>query len=309
MHDWTPADLPSLAGKTFAITGGNSGLGLELAKILVGKGARVVITSRRRDKAEAALSVIRQTVAGAEVDWVQLDLVDPGSIEAAAGELRERCPSLDAIVNNAGVMQTPLIRTDEGFELQMATNHLGHFRLNSRLFEHLEACGSRVVVVSSIAHKYGRLSFRDMMYERRRYDSTAAYMQSKLANLMYAFELERRLRVRGSSVSAIACHPGYAATNLQKAGVGMDGGSWFWRGIYAISDKVMAQSATRGAYPLALAAAEPKAQGGVYYGPRGPLQMRGPVGVSHVARHARDEAIAKRLWEHTESLVGPFFAD
>ena len=306
--NWTPSNLPDLTGKTYAITGGNSGLGLEAAKILTGKGAKVVITSRKEDKARAALAEVRAHSPGADVDFVLLDLTDPASIEQAAAALIEKCPRMDALINNAGVMQPPETRTAEGFELQMATNHLGHFRLNAHLLDHLEASSGRIVPVSSVAHKFGAIAFDDLMFEKS-YDATVAYSQSKLANLMYAFELDRRLKARGSKVMSIPCHPGYAATNLQSAGVGMDGGSKFFKVLYSVTNKVMAQSAERGAYPLVLAAADPGAEAGTYYGPTGMAQARGPVGESFVDKRAKDQAIARQLWEVTEKLVGPFFHD
>lgn len=305
---WTPDQLPDLTGKTYAITGGNGGLGVEAAKILAGKGARVVITSRSAAKAEGALAEIREAVPGADLDFVILDLTDPKSIEAAADALQEKCERLDAVINNGGVMQTPLIRTDEGFELQIATNHLGHFRLNRALLPLLEASGGRVVPISSIAHKSGRIHLDDFNFEKS-YDPSVSYCQSKLANLMYGFELQRRLAARGSKVTAIPCHPGYAATNLQSAGVGMEGGSRLLRWIYSVTNPLLAQSATLGAYPLVLAAADPDAKPGTYYGPTGFYQSRGPVGESYVASQAKDEEMARKLWEKTEELVGPFFAE
>ena len=304
---WTPDALSQLAGKTYAITGGNSGLGLEAAKILAGKGARVVITSRSQAKAEAALDQVRSVAPNADLDHLPLDLADPESVEKAAMELRAKCPQLDALINNAGVMQTPEARTKQGFELQLGTNHLGHFRLNSLLIDHLEACGSRIVAVSSIAHKYGSIVLDDLNFESRAYSPTTAYTQSKLANLLYAFELQRRLAARGSHAVAIACHPGYAATNLQSAGVGMQGGSGLWRRLYGFTNRFMAQSATLGSYPLVLAAAAEDAEPGAYYGPTGFGQNKGPIGKSYVAPRAKDEAVAKALWEQSEELVGPFF--
>ena len=203
-------------------------------------------------------------------------------------------------------MQPPQTRTKEGFELQFATNHLGHFRLNSQLFEHLEKSSARIVSVSSIAHKFGAIHFDDLMGTKK-YDATQWYSQSKLANLLYAFELQRRLQKRASRVTAIACHPGYSATNLQSAGVGQEGGSKFFRVLYKITNAVMAQKAEYGSYPLVLAAADPSAEPGAYYGPTGLGQARGPVGKSYVHPKAMDEDVARRLWEVTESLVGPFF--
>ena len=305
---WTPDQLPSQEGRTYAITGGNSGLGLEAARMFAEKGARVIITTRSKAKAEGAIATLREAVPDADVDYVLLDLSEPETIEPAAEGIREKCPQLDAFINNAGVMQPPLRRTSEGYELQFATNHLGHFRINRALFAHLEASAGRIVPVSSIAHKMGRINLSDLN-SNNGYDTTAAYGQSKLANLMYAFELQRRLTARGSSVTAMAAHPGYAATNLQSAGVGMDGGSWFFKTLYGVTNKVVAQTAEEGAYPLMLAAADPDAKPGAYYGPTGFMQMRGPVGESHVAKHAKDEDMARKLWEGTEDLVGPFFPE
>ena len=304
--NWTPAQLPDLSGKTYVITGGNGGLGLEAAKILASNGGRVVITARSAPRAEEALGVIRAAAPQANVDFVLLDLAEPTSIAAAASALHAKCARIDALINNAGVMQTPELRTSEGFELQMATNHLGHFRLNAQMMDVLEASGGRIVPVSSIAHKNGKIVLDDLQ-SLRGYSATAAYCQSKLANLLYAFELQRRLAARKSRVSAIPCHPGYAATNLQSVGVGMKGGSALFRWLYKLTNAVFAQSAERGAYPLALAAAGPEARPGVYYGPTAMGQSRGPVGESPVASVAMDEVMARQLWEKTEELVGPFF--
>ena len=304
---WTPNELGNLNGRCYAITGGNSGLGLEAAKILCGKGARVVITARSEAKASGAIEAIRSAVPGAETDFVLLDLSDSSSVVRAIEELRARCPKLDAVINNAGVMQTPEVRTAEGWELQLATNHLGHFRLNAGLFPNVEAAGGRIVVVSSIAHKFGKIHLHNLMLDQD-YDPTVAYGQSKLANLMYALELQRRLDARGSAVKSVACHPGYAATNLQSAGVGMDGGSKFFQCLYALTNRFFAQSAEEGAYPLVLAAADPSARGGAYYGPTGLSDARGPVGEATISPRALQEDVATKLWEKTEELVGPFFA-
>jgi len=305
---WTPDSLPGLGGKTFVITGGNSGLGLESMRILAGKGARVVFTSRSQKNADGAIEDIRRTVPGADVEPVILDLASLASIDAGAEQILAKCPRIAALVNNAGARQTAPSGTGERFELQFGTNHLGHFRLDARLFPRVEASAGRIVPVSSIAHKLARIGLEDLFYEKRRYDATDAYGQSKLANLMFGLELDRRLRARESAASSIPCHPGYAATNLQTAGVGMEGGSKFFRAIYAISNRVMAQSADRGAWPLVFAAADPSAKGGAYYGPTGFNQLRGPVGESFMTKAAKDEAVARALWEKSEALVGPFFA-
>jgi NAD(P)-dependent dehydrogenase (short-subunit alcohol dehydrogenase family) len=305
MMNWTPNNLTDLSGKSVFITGGNSGVGLEAAKILCSKGATVVIGARSEAKATAALAQVEAVAPGAKASWVQLDLTDAESTASAAAQVIEDLPQLDALVNNAGVMQTPERQTAEGFELQLATNHLGHFRLARALYEHLAQSQGRIVVVSSIVHHQGRIDLDDLM-QRKNYNPTRTYSQSKLANLMFAFELDRRLKAANSPVVCIPCHPGYSATNLQTAGVGMEGGSRFFRVIYALSNKVMAQSAELGAYPLVLAAADPDAEPGIYYGPTGMGDMWGPVGKSKVAKHARDEQVARQLWEATEALVGPF---
>ncbi|MFO0600723.1 MAG: oxidoreductase [Myxococcaceae bacterium] len=303
---WTPEQLPDLAGKTFVITGGNSGIGFELAKHLTAKKGRVIITTRDEAKGKGALEAIRAAVPGADVDFVVLDLAEPASVSAGVAALRAKCTRIDALVNNAGVMQTPEVRTSEGFELQLATNHLGHFRLNSQLFDLVEAAGGRIVPVSSIVHRQGVISLDDLN-SKKGYSPTAAYGQSKLANLMYALELQRRLAARKSKVSSIPAHPGYSATNLQSAGVGMKGGSTALKLLYKVTNAVVAQSAAEGAYPLAMAAAAPEAKPGSYYGPNGMMEMRGKAAEGKPAARALDEDVARKLWDATEALVGPFF--
>jgi NAD(P)-dependent dehydrogenase (short-subunit alcohol dehydrogenase family) len=303
--NWTPDALGDLSGKNYFITGGNSGIGLEAAKILCGKGARVIIGARSEVRALAALEQVRAAHADALVYFVPLDLTDPQSITRAVACLVEEHPPLDALINNAGVMQTPQRQTAEGFELQLATNHLGHVRLTRQLLPHLESSGARIVVVSSIVHHQGRIQFDDLMFERA-YSPNRVYSQSKLANLMFAFELDRRLQAAESSVICIPCHPGYSATNLQTSGIGMEGGNRLFRWIYPLSNRLLAQSAELGSYPLVLAAADPDAERGRYYGPTGLGDMFGPVGHSKVAKHARDTDVSARLWTATEELVGRF---
>jgi len=305
---WTPDALPALTGKTYVITGGNSGLGLESMRILASKGARVVFTARSQKNADGAIEDIRRTVAGADVEPVILDLASLASIDAGAEQILAKCPRIDALVNNAGVMQTPSSRTADGFELQLGTNHLGHFRLDARLFPRVESSAGRIVPVSSIAHKLAGIGLDDLFYEKRSYDATDAYGQSKLANLMFGLELHRRLVARKSAAKSIPCHPGYAATNLQTTGVGMEGGSKFFQAIYAISNRVVAPSAYRGPSSLRFAGADPSAKAGSYYGPTGFNQLRGPVGESFMTKAAKDETVARALWDKSEALVGPFFA-
>jgi NAD(P)-dependent dehydrogenase (short-subunit alcohol dehydrogenase family) len=296
IRDWTPDQLPDLSGKRYLITGGNSGIGLDAAKMLAGAGADIVIACRNPQKAEQAASDIDRSGPGS-VDVVTLDLSSLASVRSAAEEIHERWDSLDGLINNAGIMQTPETTTEDGFELQLGTNHLGHFLLTGLLFDLVEKAEGRIVVVSSIAHNLGRINFDDLM-SRKRYNASRAYGQSKLANLMFALELDRRLKAAGSPVSCIACHPGYAATQLQSTGP-----SGLLNAFYKILNPLVAQPSYKGAIPTVLAAAGVEAVPGAYYGPRSLGGARGPVGDAAIARHARDEAVAARLWEESERLV------
>ncbi len=303
--NWTPADLRDLTGKTYVVTGGNSGIGYEATKILAAHGATVVICCRSSEKAMRAVSGVMHENPEADVRFVALDLTDPDSIQAAAEKIIADHAQLDGLINNAGVMQPPLRRTVEGFELQIGTNHLGHFRFAALLYPLLLKSEGRIVAVSSVAHKFGNINFDDLQSEKS-YDATVAYGQSKLANLLFAFELDRRLRAAGSPVKSMGAHPGYSATNLQSAGVGMEGGSKLFGWLYSVTNRIVAQSATEGSFPLVLAVADEHARSGAYYGPTWLMDSRGPVGECSVAARAKDEGVAKRLWEVTEALVGPW---
>jgi NAD(P)-dependent dehydrogenase (short-subunit alcohol dehydrogenase family) len=294
--DWTPERLPDLAGKRFLVTGGNSGIGLEASKMLAAAGADVTIACRDIDKAEHEAGHIAEVSRGL-TEFMHLDLADLDSVRQAAAEARGRYDQIDGLINNAGIMQTPRTTTKDGFELQFATNHLGHFLWTGLLLDRVEAAAGRVVVVASIAHRLGRIHFDDLMLERG-YNRTTAYCQSKLANLMFAFELDRRLQASGSLARCIACHPGYAATNLQSTGPR----GWI-RGFYSVANVLAAQSAYRGAMSTALAAAGTEARAGAYYGPQTFGEMRGRVSDAAVAARALDEDSAARLWDISEKLV------
>lgn len=294
--NWAPEQLPDLTGKTYLITGGNSGIGLEAAKMLAAAGGTVVIACRSAAKAQQAVAQINEAGFG-DAGAISLDLSSMDSVHRAADEFRSRYDRLDALVNNAGIMQTPETRTVDGFELQLATNHLGHFLFTSLLFDVVEKVHGRVVTVSSIAHKFGRMNLEDLMLSED-YSPTRAYSQSKLANLLFARELERRLQAAGSEVMSVACHPGYSATRLQDTGPAS-----VLNFIYKILNPLLAQPAYNGAIPTVLAAAGTEAKSGGYYGPRRMGEARGPVGDAQVARVARDEHAALRLWEMSELLV------
>ena len=296
-RDWTPDRLPDLAGKTYLITGGTSGIGLEAAKMLAAAGGDIVIACRNPRKVQQAVAEIDAAGPG-RVDSVTLDLASLASVRSAAQEIHERWDRLDALINHAGIRQTPATPTEDGFELQFGTNHLGHFLLAGLLFDLVEKASGRIVVVSSIAHKLGRIDFDDLMVTRR-YSPSRAYTQSKLANLMFALELDRRLRAAGSPVACIACHPGYANTRLQSTGP-----TGLLNALYKLLNPLVAQPAYNGAIPTVLAAAGEEALPGAYYGPQSLGDARGRVSDARVAGRARSEAAAARLWRESEKLVG-----
>lgn len=295
--DWKPDRLPDLTGKTYLITGGNSGIGFDAAQMLGEAGGDVVIACRNPAKAEAAVGELRKSAKGS-VETIALDLSDLSSVRKASDEIHRHYEKLDALINNAGIMQTPETRTVDGFELQLATNHLGHFLLAGLLFDMVEKAAGRIVIVSSIAHKMGAIN-RDDLMSTKSYSPSTAYSQSKLANLVFALELDRRLKAKGSAAKALACHPGYSDTALQSTGP-----SGLWNLAYKFLNPLIAQSSEKGAIPTVLAAAGTEAVAGAYYGPTGWGDARGPVGDSFVARRALDEDLARWLWEESERLIG-----
>jgi NAD(P)-dependent dehydrogenase (short-subunit alcohol dehydrogenase family) len=296
---WTARQIPDQSGRTAVVTGANSGLGLAAATELARAGADVVLACRDTGKGERAAQGIRDEVAGASVAVEGLDLASLASVAAFAERFREERDGLDLLVNNAGVMAPPRRETADGFELQFGTNHLGHFALTGLLLERLEGReDARVVTVSSTAHKFGRISFGNLQGERR-YFRWTAYGQSKLANVLFALELERRLRAAGSTVKSLAAHPGYAATNLQSAAPPL-----FDRAVMVLTNRLIAQSAEMGALPLLYAATRPSLDGGLFIGPDGFEEQRGHPKVVRPVRAGRDEATAKRLWSVSEELTG-----
>jgi NAD(P)-dependent dehydrogenase (short-subunit alcohol dehydrogenase family) len=287
---WTAADLPSQVGRTFIVTGGNSGIGLPTARALAEAGARVVLAVRNVAKGEAAA----ESIPG-DCDVRQLDLADLASVRAYANGWHG---DIDVLINNAGVMRTPERRTEDGFELQIGTNHLGHFALTNLLLPHVI---DRVVTVASGAHRGGSISLDDLNWQRRQYRRWAAYQQSKLANLLFTLELHRRLTAAGSPVRALAAHPGYAATNLQ-----FRSESRLEDRLMAIGNRLFAQTDEAGARPILFAASQ-DLPGASYVGPDGLRGFRGYPTLVGRAAAASDVEMAKRLWTLSEKLTGVEF--
>lgn len=301
-RDWSLEQVPDLSGRVMVITGANSGIGYEAARALAQRGAEVVLACRSRQKAEAAAERIRGENPSARLEIIPLDLADLASIRAFADTLRARKSRLDVLINNAGVMALPRRTTRDGFEMQLGTNHLGHFALTGRLFELLLATPhSRVVNVSSIAHKFGTIRLHDLQWEKR-YSKWGAYGQSKLANLLFTHELDRRLKEAGSGTISVACHPGWAATNLQEAGPRM-AGSKVMEVLSAWGNAMLAQDAAAGALPTVFAAVEPL-RGDEYVGPTRMMGWHGPPEIVQPLPKARDPETAERLWQASESLTG-----
>jgi NAD(P)-dependent dehydrogenase (short-subunit alcohol dehydrogenase family) len=299
---WTTAQIPDQSGRTAVVTGANSGLGLVSARELARHGANVVLACRNTAKGEEALRTIQAVAPEARLELAQLDLGDLQSVAAFAESFRSSHDGLDLLLNNAGVMAPPRRETKDGFELQLGTNLLGHFALTGRLIAAMEGrADARVVTLSSNAHKMGRIDFDDLQSERG-YKRWGAYGQSKLADLMFALELDRRLRAAGSSIESVAAHPGYAATNLQTAAPPL-----LDRLVMRASNIFLAQSADMGALPVLYAATYPGLEGGSYVGPDGIGEFRGHPHLVSPNRAARDEDVAARLWAVSEELTGVRF--
>ena len=295
---WTADDIPDQTGKVAVVTGANSGLGLVTALELARHGAEVVVAARSSAKGEAAVKEIRDKAPDAPAPRAaELDLASLDSVRRFAGEFGDA--RLDLLVNNAGVMMTPRRTTSDGFELQLGTNHLGHFALTGLLLEALARSeAARVVTLSSNEHKGGKIDFDDLQMEQG-YNPRGSYQRSKLANAVFAVELERRLREAGLPVISVFAHPGYSATNLQSTGP-----TGLAKAVMKISNRLIAQSAERGALPTLYAATAPGVQGGAYYGPDGPGEFRGLPKEVRAIPDAYDAAIGSRLWEESEELTG-----
>jgi NAD(P)-dependent dehydrogenase (short-subunit alcohol dehydrogenase family) len=300
---WTATHIARQDGRTAIVTGANSGIGLEAARELARAGARVVLACRNLDKGRRALLDIQNTVPGANIEIAPLDLGSLTSIREFADRFSTQNNSLDLLVNNAGVMAPPRQLTSDGFELQIGTNHLGHFALTAQLISLMaDRPDARVVNVSSGAHRGGRIAFDDLHGERS-YGRWRMYGQSKLANLLFTFELDRRLRAASSTIRSMAGHPGYAATNLQFA-VSPPHEAFFM----SIGNRILAQSAAQGALPTLYAATHPDLESGAYVGPDGMFEMRGNPKLVDSSVASRDEAAAKQLWDISEELTSVRFS-
>ena len=301
-HRWTLADVGDQSGKVAVVTGANSGLGLQISIDLAAAGARVVMACRNRTKADAAIAAVLATEPRGTVEFLELDLADLASVTRAADELTSRTDRLDILGNNAGLMATDRSHTADGFETQFGVNHLGHFALTGRLLPLLRSTpGSRVVNHSSFGHRPGRMNLDDPNSERRRYHPWGSYFQSKLANLLFTFELQRRLTAAGDDVIAVAAHPGGTRTDL-----GAEGSGWLNRLALAASP-LWGQHVSVGALPFVQAATDPTARGGEFYGPR--WLVRGHPRLETPSRRARDEQVARRLWTISEDLTGVRYLD
>jgi NAD(P)-dependent dehydrogenase (short-subunit alcohol dehydrogenase family) len=303
---WRTDDIPDLDGRTFVVTGATSGLGLATAVELARHGARVVVTGREAGRLDRAWTRVAAAATGKEPGRVRLDLADLASVRRAAADIAQDCGTVHVLINNAGVMAPPLQRTADGFEMQIGTNHLGHFALTGLLLPAMPlddpTADARVVNVASTAHRGGRIDLDDLNYEHRRYSPWPAYGQSKLANLLFTSELARRAAQQGWALTALAAHPGWAATNLQYAGPAY-AHTIVGRTITRAANAALAQSAEAGALPQLRAATDPSVQPDEYYGPAGLMEARGhPVTVGRAAA-ARSAETAAGLWRVSEELT------
>jgi len=308
--NWTANNIPSQQGKRALITGANSGIGWEIALELARRGAEVILPARTPAKADDAVARIKQQVPQAKLIPEILDLADLSSVRSFAARTIERFPgqSLDLLINNAGVMAVPTRElTVDGYERQFATNYLGPFLLTALLFSSIKPqTGSRIVIVSSTASNFGKIEFDNLQSERIYKPMWQAYSQSKLADSIFALELQRRLTASGSPIICTAAHPGYALTNLQTSGPGNMGG--FMRFLSAVLKPVASHDAAHGALPTLLAATSPDATPGGYYGPNGFQELKGDPAPAKIATRAKDPAVAKRLWSTAERLTGVSFS-
>jgi NAD(P)-dependent dehydrogenase (short-subunit alcohol dehydrogenase family) len=291
--NWTAENIPDLTGKIAIVTGANSGIGYEMARALAGKEATVILACRNKDKGDAAVRQITQEYPEAKAELMQLDLAGLASVRRFADEFANHCDRLDILINNAGIMRTPFGKTADGFELQFGTNHLGHFALTGLLLDIIiRTHKARVITVSSGGERFGKIDFDNLNAEKG-YDGGGAYGQSKLANLLFTYELQRRFEGTGVDAIAAAAHPGWTVTNLQV----------HWR-MLRVLNPFIGQKPEMGALPALYAATAPDVQGGDYYGPDGWFELRGHPTKVQSSDRSHDAAVAAKLWAVSEELTG-----
>jgi len=306
MATWTTKDIPDQSGKLAVVTGATGGLGLETALDLAGAGAEVILVGRNPAKGRDALSLIKGRHRNAVVRFEQVDLADLASVKAFADRMLAEGRPIDLLINNAGVMALPKRQTTaDGFEMQFGTNYLSHFALTARLLPLLTAAKARVVQLSSMAHRGGRIRLDDLNYEHG-YKPWPVYQQSKLAMLMFAIELDRRSAANGWGLTSVAAHPGFARTDLIANGPAADGGALLAWATDVLS-LFLSHSAADGALPTLMAATLPGVTGGQYFGPQGFQEMKGPPGPGKIEPQALDAGVAARLWAASERLTGVTF--
>ncbi len=297
MDKWNTNNIKNQANRVVIVTGSSSGLGFETARALAQKNATIIMAVRNPQKAEQALDILKSTIPKADISFIPLDLTDLRSIKTFADDFKASFERLDLLINNAGIMTPPFGRTADGFELQMGTNHLGHFALTGLLIDLLEQTqNSRIVNVSSMAHKMGNIDFDDLHWEKRKYKKWNAYGDSKIANLHFTFALDQKLRSKNSHVIAAAAHPGYTATKLQRH-----------TGLFSALNHILAQDVSMGALPTLYAAIAPDVQGGDFFGPSGFMEARGYPKQVKANKRAKDMEIAKKLWDVSQELTAVYF--
>lgn len=303
--NWTADDMPDLTGRIVAVTGANSGIGYEAARGFARKGAHTILACRDTDKAQVALAKIQAEIPEARVEILRLDLASLDSVRQFSAALKARHDRLDVLVNNAGLGGIPYTTTKDGFEMHFGTHHLGHFALTGLLIELLlETPGSRVVTVSSAGHIVARIDFDNLNYDGgKNYSLISAYGRSKLANLLFTYELQRRLEAQGAGTLAVAAHPGNAQTDLLRNAAER---WYFFRLILPLVPKTQ-QSAAMGALPTLRAALDPGVEGGQFYGPSGWLGLRGHPVLVQSSKASHNRADARRLWQVSEELTGVAF--
>ncbi|MCQ3803373.1 MAG: oxidoreductase [bacterium] len=298
--EWGTEQIPDLSGKVMVVTGANSGIGLEAARELARQGAHTILACRSAERGQSAVEAIRAGIPHAQVELMMLDLASLASVQGFAEAFTRSHSRLDVLANNAGIMAVPYSHTEDGFESQMGINHLGHFALTGRLLEVLLGTpGARVVNVSSTAHRPGRMDFGNLLFENGGYSPFRAYCRSKLANLLFTFELQRRFEDAGAPALAVACHPGMATTNI---GSHLHGHRTFR--LSGLLTAGIVQSASMGALPTLRAAVDPQARGGQYFGPKGFAGQRGHPGVASSTAASRNATAAERLWKASVRLTG-----